>query len=230
MILDGTDNFQTRYLINDLAVKHGVPYVYAGAVATGGMQMTVLPGRGPCLRCVFPEPPPPGAAATCDTAGILGPVISIVAGAQAVEGLKVLLGQEERVSRTLLEFDVWSNQRRRLDISGAGPRGDCPCCGRRDFAYLAGAGGGATALCGRHAVQVGGDGADGMDLDALARRLAPHGRFTANEYLLRGVLERERGDSGEPIELTVFPDGRTIVRGTDRVEVARSIHARYVGS
>jgi adenylyltransferase/sulfurtransferase len=230
VLLDGTDNFETRYLLNDLAVSSGVPYVYGGAVASHGMQMTIRPGVTACLRCLFEEPMPPGTTQTCDTAGVLGPVVTIVAACQAVDVLKLLAGHPEQLSGTLLDFDAWRNDRRRLEL--AGPRSDCPCCGQRRFEFLDGSrGSGAAHLCGQDAVQVSSPATNGrMDLAALVERLRPHGKFSLlGSFLVRGELTAERGRGGAPLHLTVFADGRAIVRGTDRPDLARSVYARYVG-
>lgn len=230
VILDGTDNFETRYLLNDLAVKLNVPYIYAGVVGTTGMQMTVLPGVTPCLRCVFDQAPPAGTTATCDTAGVLGPAVSIVAGFQAAEAIKALVGAQDSISRSLLMFDVWANELRRIDVSGA-RASDCPCCAERTFVQLDGADSSlAASLCGRSMVQVLPQSPAPVDLAALARRLAPVGAFSVSAFLLKGTLAGEKGDAGEPIELTVFPNGRALIRGVTRPERARSLYAKYVGA
>lgn len=234
LLLDGTDNFETRYLLNDLAVKHAIPFVYGGAVGTRGMQMSVIPGRTPCLRCVFPEPPPPGSTPTCDTAGVLAPAVAIVAACQAADAIKLMLGRADLIPPTLLEFDLWSTQRRRIDLTNHPRAGDCPCCGRREFAYLEGRHtSAAVTLCGRGATQItpaaGGSNGAPVDLRALASRLAPHGTFGVTDYLLRGTLDRERTPRGDAVSLTVFPDGRAIIRGAPTPEAARTIYARYVG-
>ncbi len=224
VILDGTDNFQTRYLINDVSVREEIPYVYAGAVGSRGMMMNVVPG-GPCLRCMFPEMPAAGSAETCDTAGVLGPVISIVAGAQAAEALKILLGRMELVSRTLLEFDLWENRRRRIELPKQGSP-DCLCCAKRDYEFLEGRGfGGTVRLCGRNSVQVIGRQGQ-VDLEAVAERLAAFGSVQSNELLVRARVPG--GESS--YELTLFADGRAIIAGTDDPGIARSVYARYVGS
>lgn len=229
VLLDGTDNFQTRYLLNDLAVRDGVPLVYGGVVATRGMQMTIRPGATACLRCLFEEPPAPGSQPTCETAGVLGPAVAIVAACQAADALRCLLGQGERVAPTLLEFDLWAGRRRRLDVGGA-RRGDCPCCGLRRFEFLEqDAGGEAVGLCGRHAVQVSPAGG-AVDLEALASRLAAAGEVEASRFMVRFRVPGERGESGEGVAMTVFRDGRAIVSGTSRPERARSLYARFVGA
>lgn len=235
VIVDGTDNFEARFLLNDVAVKHGIPFVYGGAVGTSGMQFTVFPGRGACLRCLFDGPPAPGSAPTCDTAGVLGPVAAIVGAVQAAEAIKVLLGRADRLAGGLLEFDAWENRRRRLDLSRA-RRADCPCCAERRFEFL-GDGDGAerstavAALCGQDAVQVlPADGASDVDLARLGERLGAHGEVVVTEFFVRGRLAREAGAGERGIELTVFPDGRAVVRGTRDPARARGVYARYVGS
>lgn len=244
VLLDGLDNFQARYLLNDLSVKHRLPYVYGGAVGVTGMATVFLPMTGrsgwapeqstPCLRCVFPEAPPPGSTPTCDTAGVLGSAVGLIAHHQAIQTLKLLIGAIDAVDRSLLSIDVWRNETRRLTISGA-RRDDCPCCAQRTFEYLDGtAGSGITSLCGRGAVQVNpaGDpvnGAARLDLGQIGRRLAPHGAFRATPFLLRGSLSAERGDEGRIVELTLFPDGRAIFTNISRPEQARTLYDRYIG-
>jgi adenylyltransferase/sulfurtransferase len=247
VIIDGLDNFETRYLVNDLAVKHGRAYVYGGAVGTTGASMTILPpvaaraegaiawtdaDATPCLRCVFPEAPPPGATPTCDTAGVLGPVVLMVAAHQAAQAIKLLTGNVAALDRKLLSIDAWTNEIRRFDLGRAAAA--CPCCGERRFEHLEGrAASATTSLCGRGAVQITPP-RDGrrrtIDLAEAARRLAPHGSFTHNGFLVRGRFARERGTKGEPVELTLFPDGRAIIKGVTEPEEARSVYARYVGT
>ena len=252
VIVDGLDNFETRYLLNDLAVKHGVPYLYGGAVATGGMSMPVLghsrhrAGEGrssvrwpdeqatPCLRCVFPEPPPPGAAATCETAGVLGPAVSVIAAHQVMQVIKLLTGNLDAVDRSLMSADVWQNRTQRFDVTRAA-NDACPCCGQGRFEYLEGkATSSTTSLCGRNAVQISPGGTaqrqGRLDLGELAARLGAHGEFTHNGYLLHGRFAAERDGRGEPVELTLFPDGRAIIKGTTEPDTAKSIYAKYVGS
>lgn len=230
IFLDGTDNFQTRYLLNDLAVKHSIPYLYGGAVGTAGMAMPIIPGQTPCLRCVFEQPPPPGASATCDTAGVLGPLISIIAALQSAAAIRLLVGAPAP-DPVLTEVDAWDGRFRRIDL-GAARRPDCPCCGQRRFDFLSGElAEETTTLCGREAIQVSPADADArIDLPALATKLAPHGVFTLTSFHLRGTLERERGELDRPIELTIFPDARAVVRGTANPNLARTIYAKYIGA
>ncbi len=221
VVLDGTDNFATRFLLNDACVKHGVRWVYGAAVGSYGVTMTVLPRVTPCLRCVFPETPAAASAPTCDTAGVIMPVIAVVAAVQVAEALKLLAGREESLHRSLMQFDVWRNEWRRLALGERAP--ECPTCVLGRYESLeAEAGDLATVLCGRHAVQVTPRAATRVDLDALAGRLRAAGEVKANPYLVR----LKTGDH----ELTVFADARAIVRGTDDVNVARSLYARYVGT
>lgn len=229
VIVDGTDNFETRFLINDVAVRHGLAYAYAGAVGTRAATMTVLPGETPCLRCVFNGPPPAGSEPTCESVGVLGAVIAAVTGVQVTEALKVLLGRGDLVRRSLVEFDVWRNTRREIDVSGLrGPA--CPCCVGGRFEFLERVGTEPASLCGRDAVQVTPGGAGRVDLGALAGRLGAYGGFTVTRYLVRGSLESERTPAGGAVGLTVFADGRAIIQGVDDPGRARGIYARYVGS
>ena len=241
ILVDGLDNFETRYLANDLAVKSGVPYVYGAAVGTTGMSFAILPHTGgrtawesptnfatPCFRCLFEEAPPPGTSPTCDTVGVVGPAIGIVANFQVAEALKILTGQYARVSRRLLSLDLWSNELLQLKVDGAYEKGDCPCCRQRRFDYLDGAAGSSAAvLCGRNAVQLRHkERPDRVDLRSLARRLRAHGAVQVNEFLLRAHIT----DGDKPYEITLFPDGRAIIKGTNEATVARGIYAKYVGS
>lgn len=231
IFVDGTDNFQTRYLLNDLAVSLNKPYAYGGVVGTRGMQMTILPGKTACMRCLFDQMPAPGTSPTCDTAGVLGAAVSIVAACQVCDTIKILLGREDLLASSLLEFDLWGNQRRRIDISSA-RNSQCLCCAERRFEFLNGDRVDATTtLCGQNAVQVlpAHNGAK-VDLDALAERLAPHGQFKANRFLLKGRMANEQGEDGQHIVLTVFADGRVIVTGTKQPASAKSIVAKYVGA
>lgn len=235
VILDGTDNFATRYLLNDLCVERRIPLCYGGVIATRGMQATLTPRddaeTGACLRCLFEEPPPAGTTPTCDTAGVLGPVVSIVAAAQATDALKILLGQESTLSRTLLEFDLWANQRRRLDLRHS-KRTDCPCCGVHGMReFLAGRGGESPPhLCGQLAVQIPGNpSGTKIDLESLALRLASHGHMTGSGFFIR--LECANSPAGwrHPPVLTIFSDGRAIVKGTEDIVQARALYAKLIG-
>ncbi len=231
-ILDGTDNFETRFLLNDVSVKHGVPYIYGGVIASRGMTATFIPGEGahstPCLRCVLPEAPPPGSTPTCDTAGVLGPAVSIVAAHQAVDAMKVLLGRFDLLSSAMYEFDLLGGAQRRFALADiAGDRAACRCCGQKRFDALEGLGGNtAQALCGRGAVQVSPAVDSVIGLDELASRLELHGPCRRIGPLLKA--EATQGD--RRFGLTVFPDGRAIISGTEDLAEARSIYARLIGA
>lgn len=221
LIVDGTDNFQTRFLINDAAVKLGLPWVYGGCLGAEGQTMTIIPGRTACLRCLIPECPPPGSTPTCDVAGVLAPIVGVIASIQALEAIKILAGYPETISRSLTVVELWDSQIRQVDVSNLRNEVDCPACKHGEFPWLSGKEGSHTAvLCGRNAVQLTHAGTS-VSLQELARRLQGVGQVTCNPYLLRLRVE--------PYELTVFPDGRVIVGGTDDVAVAKTVYARYIG-
>ena len=226
VLIDGTDNFQTRYLINDCAVKFGIPYVYGGAISTQGSAAVFVPGDGPCLRCVHPDAPLPGTQPTCESAGVVGAVSSIIASYQAAEAMKILMGQMDRVMRSMLSFDLWEGTRTRMDLSQARDPG-CPCCGsggRYEFLELEGAP--PAALCGREAVQVNPSVRGMIDMQRLGASLSEAGDFDVRDFMIRGMVEH----GGQEFELTCFADGRAIIDGTDDPSLARAVYARYIGS
>jgi adenylyltransferase/sulfurtransferase len=218
LILDGTDNFETRYLINDFAVQHALPWIYAAAVGSYGVTLNVLPGETACLACVFPEPPA-GTIETCETAGILNSAVNLVAAVEASEALKLLVGAKDQLRRSLLSFDVWHNER--AEVATAKPRPGCRACGQRDFIHLAGEGRPHITLCGRNSVQIH-ERHRPIDFAEISRRLKPHGAVRHNDFVLKFWRE--------PYEMTLFPDGRAIIKGTTDTAIARSLYARYVGS
>ncbi len=233
LVVDGLDNFDTRYLLNDLAVKHGIPYIYGGAVGTGGLVMPILPSGGgsrraiewdeptPCLRCIFPEPPPAGAAPTCDTAGVLGATVAIVTGHQSAAVLSLLVGRVASLDRSMHSIDPWDGEDRRMRPGR--PRDACPCCGGRVFEWLDGSRGTATAsLCGRDTTQILPVSPGSIDLEALACRLNPHGKVHHDEHALRVDLT----DDG--VRITAFADGRALVGVGDPIR-ARTLYDRWVG-
>jgi molybdopterin-synthase adenylyltransferase len=224
VILDGLDNFETRFLINDAALELGKPWVYGGCVGSHGQTMTVIPGETACLRCVIESPPEPGAAETCDTAGVIAPAIQVVASLEAVAALKLLSGQRHLIEPTLTIVDVWEGTHRVIRLDGLGDRSSCPACGqgRRDWLHGE-ATSQTTVLCGRNAVQVTPATPATQDLAALADRWQSLGTVTANPFLARLQV------AGTDLELTLFRDGRAIVKGTDDPVAARTAYARYVG-
>ncbi len=220
LVLDATDNFETRYLINDYAVEQATPWIYAGAVGSYALTMNILPGETACLACMFPKAPT-GPAETCETAGILGMAVNLAASVQAVEAIKYLTGARAAMRRTLLSHDLWTNERSELRAAGS-PRVGCRVCGpARELSHLRGEGRAQITLCGRNSVQIH-EHARAMDFAALAEVLAPHGEVRYNSLLLR--FRRP------PHTLTVFPDGRTLVQGTTDTGLARSLYARFLGA
>ncbi|HEY1272620.1 MAG TPA: ThiF family adenylyltransferase, partial [Terriglobales bacterium] len=217
LVLDGTDNFETRYLINDFAVKNALPWIYAAAVASYCVTLNIVPGRTACLACVFPEPPR-GTVETCETAGILNSAVSLIASIEAAEAIKFLVGAEDKLRRTLLSVDVWQNDRAEV---AAQRRPDCRACGARDFVHLAGEGHPHITLCGRNSVQIH-ERHRPIDFREMSGRLTPHGLVRHNEFILKFWPK--------PYEMTLFPDGRAIIKGTTDTAIARSLYAKYVGS
>ncbi len=229
VLIDGTDNFETRFLINDCSVKLGVPYVYGGAISTKGSAAVFVPGRGgPCLRCIVPTAPEAGTQPTCESAGVIGAVSSIIGSYQAAEAMKVLMGQWDRVMGSMLSFDLWEGVRTRVEL-GEARDPECVCCGMERFEYLEGERGVPQALCGQNAVQIAGGG-NMIDLRRLGASLNGvgngSGEFDVKDYMIRGMVEH----GGEEFELTCFADGRAIVDGTVDVGVARAVYSRYIGS
>jgi adenylyltransferase/sulfurtransferase len=218
VILDGTDNFEARYLVNDFAVSRGIPWIYGAAVGSYGLAMPVIPGRTGCLRCVYPDPPA-GIQPTCETAGVLNVIISAVASFQVADALKILCGCSAQVEPRITTIDLWYGGTRQ--IAGPARDADCPTCGKRQFPYLEERRRPPVTLCGRNAVQVH-ERERPIDLAELKNRLAPLGEVRANEFALRFQIER--------YEMTIFPDGRAIVKGTSDEGVARSLYARFVGN
>ncbi len=221
VVLDGTDNFATRYLINDACVKHEIDWIYGAAVGSYGVTMTIRPHQTACLRCVFEEAPPAASAPTCDTAGVIMPIISIVAAVQVAEALKLLTGQNESLHRSLMQFDVWRNEWRKINPGPPAP--GCITCSLGRFETLEAAAGDFSAvLCGRNAVQISPAQTTRLDFAQLAARLKATGEVKFNDYLLRFR-------TGE-YEMTVFQDARSIISGTSEVKIARSLYAKYIGN
>jgi molybdopterin-synthase adenylyltransferase len=218
LILDGSDNFEVRFLLNDYAVRAGIPWVYAAAVGSYGLKLAIVPGRSACLRCVYPEPPSQGVQATCETEGVLASVTATIASLAAGDALKILGLGPESVATRLTTVDTWSGEIRQTAPPARDP--DCPCCARREFVHLDGQRRAPISLCGRNAVQIH-ERFRPVDLAELARRLAPLAIVRANDFAVRVSID--------PYELTVFPDGRAIIKGTTDPAIARSLYSRYVG-
>jgi molybdopterin-synthase adenylyltransferase len=221
LIVDATDNFDARFLINDYAVKNGMPWIYGACVGSYGLTFPILPGETACLRCIFESAPPAGVSPSCDTAGVIGPIVAVIAGMQSAEALKILTGRRDSVNRKITTVDLWENRREAIDLPR--PMPDCPCCAHREFPYLDGIlGADATTLCGRNSVQIRRRDGTRIDLDELAQKLEPIGRLEKNRFLMRAEIEGYK--------LTVFADGRAIVQGTYDLAVAKSLYSRYIGN
>ena len=218
IVLDATDNFETRYLVNDYAVANNIPWIYAAAIGSYAVTMNVLPGETACLACLFPAQPS-GAVETCDTAGILNTAVNFAASLEVTEAIKFLTGKTSEMRRTLLSYDLWTNER--SEISAAHPRAECNVCGELDFIHLRGEGRPHITLCGRNSVQIH-EHHRPVDLAAMAERLRPHGEVRFNQLL----LQFRRGDHA----ITLFADGRALIQGTTDITVARTLYARYIGS
>ncbi len=220
LVLDGTDNFETRYLLNDFAVARSLPWVYSAAVGSYAVTLNVIPGETACLACIFPDSPR-GMVETCETSGILNSAVNLVASIAATEAVKILIAGEARlkIRKTLLSFDVWTNEH--AEIAAGRPRPGCRACGQHDFIHLAGEGRPHITMCGRNSVQIH-ERARPIDFVEMDRRLSPHGMVRHNEFVLKFWHD--------PYEMTLFPDGRAIIKGTTDMAIARSLYARYVGS
>jgi molybdopterin/thiamine biosynthesis adenylyltransferase len=222
LILDGTDNFQTRFLLNDVAVKHDLPWIHGGCVAAEGRVMPIIPHQTPCLRCIWDEPPPPGELPTCDTAGVLASAVNVVASLQALEAIKILTGRLEALNRRLVTFDLWTGHFQAIDMQSAYDDGDCCCCKQGRFDFLAGEQAPATATrCGRNAVQVLPPPGLRVDFKQIATRLKSGARPEYNTFMLKFRVD--------DCAVTLFPDGRAIIQGTPDPDHGRALYAQYIG-
>ncbi len=217
LVMDGCDNFETRFLMNDFAVREGIPWIYGGAVASHGLAMPIVPGQTACFRCLYPEAPE-GPQPTCETEGVLNTITATVAAWQVSLAYRVLLNQTTNWKPRISQFDVWTGEVRQISMPG--PLPECPCCAQRKFPHLDRSRRAPVSLCGRNAVQIH-ERKRPLELAVLKERLEPLGRVMANEFALRFFLPK--------YELTVFPDGRAIIKGTQDVGVARSLYAQYIG-
>ncbi len=219
VIMDGLDNFEARFLINDVSLKHGIPWVYGAAIGSSGMTATIIPGKTPCFRCISANAPGGGVTDTCDTAGVIGPAPFVVGSLQSAAALRLLVGDADS-TQYLTTVDVWQGDFERLKT---GYRPGCPAC-QGDYEFLEGKHGlKTTALCGQNVVQVLNTGGVEISLDKLAERLAPVTAVTHNEHMLRFPVEGDR-------EMIVFPDGRALLRNTTDESLARGLYAKYIGA
>ena len=225
LILDGTDNFEIRFLINDVSLETNIPWIYTGCIGAWGQTMPIFPGKTACLRCLMENVPEPGSTETCDTAGVIGPAINVLSSLECVLALKILTGQADDIEPCLTIVDVWDMTLRKMNIAKLRDTADCPACKHNERLWLSGREGAKTTiLCGRNAVQVSPPAVGRIDLAALAGRLNGTGKVMQTAYLLRLSLNNPDYD------VTVFPDGRAIIKGTDDISTARGIYSRYIGS
>jgi adenylyltransferase/sulfurtransferase len=217
LIIDGTDNFEARFLINDYAVREDIPWIYAAAVGSYGLKLPIVPGKTACLRCVYPEPPQ-GTQPTCETDGVIAPITATIASLACGDALKILARGADSVVARMTTVDVWSGEIRQTRPPLRDPA--CPCCARRDFVHLNGQRRAPISLCGRNAVQIH-ERSHPVDLVELAKKLAPLATVRSNDFAVRAVIDA--------FELTVFPDGRAIIKGTTDPAIARGLYARYIG-
>ncbi|MBD3673650.1 MAG: ThiF family adenylyltransferase [Planctomycetaceae bacterium] len=224
LILDGTDNFEVRFLINDVSLELGIPWIYTGCIGSHGQVMPIFPGETACLRCLMNDVPEPGSTETCDTAGVLGPAVNIIASYETVLALKILSEQKELVPPVMTVIDVWEGSWREMKLGSLRDQSDCPACmhGKRDW-LRGGRGSQSTVLCGRNAVQVIPEQKRSLSLDDLHSKLSTSGSVTQNPYLLK--FSPTESDH----EFTIFKDGRAIIQGTDDLAEARSLYSRYIG-
>lgn len=224
VIIDGTDNFETRFLINDFALQHDRPWIFGGCIGAQGQTLTVVPQQTICLRCLMPNGPPPAdALETCDTSGVLGPIVQVVGAVQAMEALKILSGNHDALNLHLQVFSMWDNRWQQMKVQQGPQRSECPACSKRDFPWLHGRQGSQLqVLCGRNSVQIRPQHEQQLDLEAIGRQWRDAGRVASNEYLVK--LQRE------DFELSLFADGRAIIYGTDDLLRARTIYSQFVGN
>lgn len=223
LVIDATDNFETRFLVNDACIKHHLPWIYGACVEAYGISMNIIPGKTPCLRCVIENMPPPGSQPTCETVGIINPIVNLIASVQCAETLKILTGNFDQLRHDLITIDLWKNQIQSIDISNINKAKNCPVCNYKQFEILAGKVGTTfTSLCGRNAVQILPFQKTEIDLMQLAIKLSVFGDPIYNDYFLKFQVE--------PYELNIFPDGRAIIKGTTDGGIARGLYNKYVGN
>ncbi len=222
LILDGTDNFEVRYLINDVAIKHHIPWIYGGAVSSRGMTITIIPEKTPCLRCLFPDQKAHGSTDTCDTVGVIGPIIQVVAAYQATEAMKLLVGDNEHLSASLRNFELWQNDFSEINLKNARNEA-CPACGQHHYDFLdpEDKKDRYVSLCGRDTVQISPAKDVTFDLNQLAEKLKRVGKVEQTPYLLKFSVDS--------YDLTIFQDGRMLVHGTNEPVIAKNIYAKFIG-
>ncbi|UJF34697.1 ThiF family adenylyltransferase [Paenibacillus hexagrammi] len=223
LILDGSDNFAVRFLINDVSSKHSIPWIYGGAVASRGVALAILPGQSPCLRCLFAQAPKAGTADTCDTAGVIGGIIHVVASFQATEAIKYLIGDLERMNKGMQQWDLWYNQHSSIQVANA-RKSNCPACGLHQYEYLDAEQDSDViqSMCGRNSVQILPVTPTALSLEQWEDRFKPLGHTERNRFLLKFQPNSE-------VTMVLFPDGRVLVQGTDDLTAAKSLYSRFIG-
>jgi len=222
LVMDGTDNFETRFLINEACVKLEKPWIYAACIGSNGLTMNIFPKKTACLKCVFESAPPPELSPTCDTAGILGPAAMTIASFASTEAIKFLSGNIEALSKTLFSINLWTREVKSFRLEGLRERADCKCCKRGEFEYLKGEQAArTTTLCGRNAVQISRSDKIKLDLKHLAEKLEKLGKVTHNRFMLQATIDS--------YFLTVFPDGRAIINGTNDISKAKTVYSKFIG-
>jgi len=223
LVIDGTDNFETRFLLNDACVKHNKPWIYGAVIGSHGLTMTIIPNETPCLRCVFESAPPPELTPTCDTAGVIAPASMVIASLEATEALKFLSGNKKDLNKTLFSIDVWTHETKNFKLEGLREVTDCPTCKKRNFEFLTGdSAAKTTSLCGRNAVQVTRGDRVKLNFSELAARFNQDGKAEYNSFMLKAT-------TSNGYEFTVFPDGRAIIKGTNDPAQAKTIYSKYIG-
>jgi len=223
LLVDGTDNFEVRFLLNDACVKANMPWIYGSCVGSYGLTMNIIPGKTPCLRCLFEKAPLPGMALTCDTAGVISPIVNIIAAIETAETIKYLTGKSKTLNTDLIAIDVWESSFEKFNIDGRRDKFNCPCCKQRKFEFLeAKQGSSITSLCGRNAVQITQKSIARIDFEELAERLKKLGKVTFNKYILKFSINQ--------YEINLFADSRAIIKGTSDFSVARGLYAKYIGT
>ncbi len=222
IIIDGTDNFETRFLINNYCVKNNIPWIYGACIGSRGLMMNIIPSMTPCLSCIFETMPQMGSFPTCDTAGVIGPIASIIASFQVTEAIKIISKDYESINKTLYEIDVWDNKFKMIDITALKEMNSCPTCKLNNFKFLKAESGTMTSfLCGKNAIQIMTRNSGNIDLFQLAKRLRPLTDVSHNSFMLKFKVNGN--------DFTVFPDGRAIITGTDDASVAKNLYSKYIG-
>ncbi len=222
VIIDGTDNFETRFLINDYCVKNNIPWIYGACIGSRGLMMNIIPSKTPCLRCVFETKPQMGSFSTCDTAGVIGPIAGIIASLQVTEAIKIIIQDYESINRTLFEIDVWNNKFKKIDVSTLSETNSCPTCKLHNYEYLEAEDGAIVSfICGKNAVQIMAGNRGNLDLAQLAKRLGTLTDVSHNAFMLKFKVKNNG--------FTVFPDGRAIITGTQDAGIAKNLYSKYLG-